>query len=71
MLGFDVSDNWFNCRPTPHPAFGLRCDASLLSGDIDHELMFWRRVGAAVAGVGHDAHDGAADKGFHLGNDGR
>ena len=62
MLVFDVADDWFDGGAPSHLPLDLRCDAALLLGCVDLELVVGRRVVAAISGIGMNALDGVADE---------
>ena len=55
MTGFDSG-------ATSHLSFDLQGHPSLLLGCIDFELVIWRRIVAAVSGIGVEPFDRVADE---------
>ncbi len=66
-----MADNRFDGGAAAHLAFDLWCDAALLLGGVDLELVLGRRIVAAVAGVGMQPLDGVADNLLDRRNDAR
>jgi hypothetical protein len=62
VLGLEMADHGFDCRPAARLALDRRCHAPFLARDEDPELVIGRRVVAAVSLVGEDARDGVADQ---------
>ena len=55
MFALDVADHRLDGGPSSHLALDGRGHAALLAGGEDPELVAFRCVMAAVAGVGEDA----------------
>ena len=64
VLGLEVADNRFDGGAPSHLPFDLRRDAALLACSEDLELVFGRRIVAAIAGIGEDAFEDVADERF-------
>jgi addiction module HigA family antidote len=64
---FDIDADFFsNLQKAYDLANSAMPDPSLLAGEEDPELVIGRRVVAAVALVGEDARNGAADQRLHV-----
>lgn len=61
VFGLEMADDGLDGGPAAQFALDLRRDPSLLVGDKDPELVIGRCIVAAIALVGEDARDGAAD----------
>ena len=68
VLGLEMTDDGLNGGPAAQFALDLRRHPSLLAGEEDPELVIGRRIVAAIALVGEDARDGAADQRLHVRN---
>lgn len=66
MLGLEMADDGLDSGSAAEFALDLRCHPSLLAGEEDPELVVGRCIVAAVALVGEDARDGAADQRLHV-----
>ena len=69
VLVLEMADDWLDGGAASHLAFDVGCDAALLLGRIDFELVFGRGVVAAVTGIGVNALDGIAENRLDRRND--
>ena len=69
VLFLEMADDRLDGRAAAHLSFYLRGHPSLLLGCIDFELVFWRRIVAAVSGIGVEPFDRMADELFDRRND--
>ena len=65
-----MADDGLDGGPAVEFTLDRGCHPSLLAGEEHPELVIGRRVVAAVALVGEDARDGAADQRLHVRNHG-
>ncbi len=61
-----MADDGLDGGPAAQFALDAGCHSSLLAGEEDPELVFGRRVVAAISLVGEEARDDVADERLHV-----
>jgi hypothetical protein len=62
VIFLEMADDGLDGGAASHLSFDLWGHPSLLLGCIDFELVIWRRVVAAVSGIGMEPFDRTADE---------